>query len=129
MFTSEVLPLRSMANSFRAFRGSDRSYLSAAEFAAPLRTPRNVAAGCRDAIAPHPGIDRPSRYHRIPVHLRQRIRFWLETVFQGDWDRARAWLYTRLLDLRGKTPMDVIRQQRLDRVIEILATAHEGAFI
>jgi hypothetical protein len=71
----------------------------------------------------------PLRDNAEKAEKLDELRFWLETVFQGDLDRARVWLDTRLLDLRGKTPMDMIRQQRLDRVIEILATAHEGAFI
>jgi hypothetical protein len=34
-----------------------------------------------------------------------------------------------VIDLRGMTPMEVIRRQRIDKVIEQLATAHQGAFI
>jgi hypothetical protein len=50
-------------------------------------------------------------------------------VFEGDWEQARNWLNTRVMDLRGKAPMELIRQRRLDKVIELLTTAHEGAFM
>lgn len=71
----------------------------------------------------------PLRENAEKVEKLDELRFWLETVFEGDWERARQWLNTRLLDLRGKTPMDAVRQQRIDKVIEFLATAQTGAFI
>lgn len=63
------------------------------------------------------------------VEKLDELRFWLEGVFEGDLERARQWLSTRLPDLRGKTPMEVVREHRIDKVIEFLATAHAGSFI
>lgn len=71
----------------------------------------------------------PLRENAERVEKLDELRFWLEAVFEGDWEKARIWLHTRVMDLRGKTPMEAIRQRRLDKVIEFLATAHEGAFI
>lgn len=71
----------------------------------------------------------PAREHAERVQKLDELRFWLETVFNGEGDQAREWLHTRLLDLHGKAPMEVIRQGRLEKIIEFLATAHEGAFI
>jgi hypothetical protein len=47
----------------------------------------------------------PLRENAEKVEKLDELRFWLETGFEGDWERARQWLNTRLLDLRGKTPM------------------------
>jgi uncharacterized protein (DUF2384 family) len=71
----------------------------------------------------------PLRENAERVEKLDELRFWLEAVFEGDWERARSWLNTRVMDLRGKAPMELIRRRRLDKVIELLATAHEGAFI
>lgn len=58
------------------------------------------------------------------------LRFWLETVFQDDPKKADRWIATgRILALDGQTPLSWIRRGRLDRVIEILASYHNGAFV
>ena len=50
------------------------------------------------------------------------LRFWLDTVFAEDHEAADAWVRTRLLELRGKTPLVLVKRGELDRVIEMLAT-------
>jgi uncharacterized protein (DUF2384 family) len=62
----------------------------------------------------------PLRENAERVEKLDELRFWLEAVFEGDWEQARKWLNARVIDLRGKTPMEVIREQRTDNA---------GAFI
>jgi uncharacterized protein (DUF2384 family) len=71
----------------------------------------------------------PSRENARKIEKVDELRFWLTTVFGDDSKRMHVWLSKRLLDLRGRTPMEVIRRGELDRIIEFLATFHEGAFI
>lgn len=71
----------------------------------------------------------PSRENARKLEKVDELRFWLATVFGEDTERMHRWLSKRLLDLRGRTPAEVIRQGELERIIEFLATFHEGAFI
>lgn len=71
----------------------------------------------------------PSREHAGRIEKLDEVRFWLETVFEEDTERMHRWLHRRLLDLRGRTPLEAIRQGESDRIAEFLATKHAGAFI
>ncbi|HET9983263.1 MAG TPA: antitoxin Xre/MbcA/ParS toxin-binding domain-containing protein [Longimicrobiales bacterium] len=71
----------------------------------------------------------PSRESEERLDAADELRFWLRTVFAGDEAAAREWLHTRLLDLRGKTPMHAIKAGQLAKISEFLATFHSGAFI
>lgn len=71
----------------------------------------------------------PSRENVRKLEKVDELRFWLATVFSDDTERMHRWLSRRLLDLRGRTPMEAIRQGETERIIELLATFHEGAFI
>jgi len=56
----------------------------------------------------------------------------LETVFEPPEygiDEARAWFHTRVRELRGKTPREALLAGKAEQIIEILATAHAGAFV
>ncbi|MDP9349550.1 MAG: helix-turn-helix domain-containing protein [Gemmatimonadota bacterium] len=58
------------------------------------------------------------------------LRFWLDTVFHENPERAERWIATgRLIALEGQTPLAWIRRGELDRVIEVLASYHNGAFV
>jgi transcriptional regulator with XRE-family HTH domain len=71
----------------------------------------------------------PSRENLRKLEKVDELRFWLATVFGDDTERMHRWLATRLLDLRGRTPLEAIREGETERIIEFLATFHEGAFI
>jgi len=60
------------------------------------------------------------------------VRFWIETVFERPEygiDEAREWFHTRVRELRGKTPREALLAGKAEQIIEILATAHAGAFV
>jgi hypothetical protein len=71
----------------------------------------------------------PSREHEERIDALDELRFWVDTVFERDSEAAHDWLNTRLLDLKGKTPLHEIKAGRIERISEILATFHTGAFI
>ncbi len=71
----------------------------------------------------------PQREKEARIERLDELRFWLETVFSGDTEAADGWLRNRLLELRGKTPLFLVKRGDLDRVIELLATYEAGAFV
>jgi len=71
----------------------------------------------------------PQRRNEAQIEKLDELRFWLETVFAEDREAADAWLRTRLLELRGKTPLVMVKRSDLDAVIEMLATYEVGAFV
>ena len=65
------------------------------------------------------------------VERLDEVRFWITRVFghpEYGVDPATEWLHTRIEELRGKTPREVLVAGKAERLIEILATAHTGAF-
>lgn len=59
------------------------------------------------------------------------VRFWITRVSgrpEYGIDEAREWLHTRIEELRGKTPREALLAGKAEQIIEILATAHTGAF-
>lgn len=71
----------------------------------------------------------PSREADVRLDQLDELRFWLNTVFEDDDAAAEQWLRTRLLDLRGKTPLHAIKAGRMGQIAEFLATFHTGAHI
>jgi hypothetical protein len=71
----------------------------------------------------------PGRESAERLDAVDELRFWIETVFEGDRDSAHEWLHTRLVDLKGKTPMHTIKAGEVATISEFLATFHAGAFI
>ena len=71
----------------------------------------------------------PQRRNEAQIERLDELRFWIGTVFEEDEEAANAWLRTRLLELRGKTPLAVVKRGNLDPVIEMLATYEAGAFV
>lgn len=71
----------------------------------------------------------PSRENEERLDGVDELRFWMRTVFGGDDAAAQEWLHTRLLELRGKTPLHTIKAGRWEKITEFLATFDSGAFI
>jgi transcriptional regulator with XRE-family HTH domain len=71
----------------------------------------------------------PSSEHREKLDEIGELRFWIETVFDGNQDSAQRWLTTHLPSLRGQTPIAQIRKGRIRKIIGILAAFESGAFI
>lgn len=73
------------------------------------------------------GRSGPSAEHRERIEDLRELRFLLETVLP-DWDARLEWLYASVPQLRGRTPISLIRLGRLDAVIGVLAGLESGAF-
>lgn len=71
-----------------------------------------------------PRLENEERLERL-----DELRFWLDEVFGEDRDERDRWLRTRLVDLQGKTPLEVLLSGEIERVIELLATYETGAFV
>jgi hypothetical protein len=70
----------------------------------------------------------PGREGEERLDALDELRFWIDTVFEGDAEAAQDWLRTRLLDLRGKSPLHAIKAGEFEKISEFLATFHAGAF-
>lgn len=68
----------------------------------------------------------PSPRVREQLAKVREIRYLLQEVFESE-EAAKEWLYSPVPMIRDRTPIDLIRSGRLDRVIEILAGLHSGA--
>ena len=74
----------------------------------------------------------PSGENLEAVERLGEVRFWILTVFghpEHGIDEAREWLHTRIVELRGKTPREALLGGKAERIIDMLATAHAGAFV
>lgn len=71
----------------------------------------------------------PARTARDRLDQLEELRFWLDKVFERDVDDATEWLQKRLVDLHGKSPQHLVRDGKFERVTEMLATFHTGAFM
>lgn len=58
----------------------------------------------------------------------QELAFFLQEIFSDGADAAR-WLNKTAPVLKGRSPIDLIRTGKLDKVISVLATFHTGAFL
>lgn len=83
---------------------------------------RSVLRWRAGRTAPRPGNE--ERLDRL-----DELRFWLAQVFESDRAAADRWLRTRLRDLGGKTPLEIILAGDVERAIEMLATYETGAFV
>jgi uncharacterized protein (DUF2384 family) len=66
--------------------------------------------------------------HRERIEQLRELRHLMGEVF-ADPDQGRAWLYTSVPALRGRTPISYLRAGRVRAVVEVLATFHSGAFV
>lgn len=75
------------------------------------------------------GETAPSRENLRALEELDELRFWLETLFEDDPDAATEWMSTRLVDLRGKTPLQALRAGHTETLNAMLATVHAGAHL
>lgn len=74
----------------------------------------------------------PSGQNLKSIERLDEVRFWINTVFgepEYGIDEAREWFHTRIPELRGKTPREALLAGKAEQIVEILATAHTGAFV
>lgn len=71
---------------------------------------------------------RPSRRHQESIERLMQIRYLLDSVFR-DQEAALTWLHSPVPVLKGRTPLGVLKEGRLDEVIEALATIETGAVV
>jgi hypothetical protein len=71
----------------------------------------------------------PGREGEERLDALDELRFWIDTVFEGDPEASQSWLRTRLLDLRGKAPLHAIKAGEFEKISGFLATFHAGAFV
>jgi len=73
----------------------------------------------------------PSRDKVQGIERLDELRFWIGQVFSApDYGtrEAQGWMHTRLEELKGKTPFEVVQSGEVERIIEMLATVQTGAF-
>lgn len=88
-----------------------------------------VGASKRTVLRWRAGEAVPRRDNEESLARLDELRFWLQEVFGEDRAAADRWLRTRLRDLDGKTPLEMILAREAERVIELLATYETGAFV
>lgn len=71
---------------------------------------------------------RPRAQHRAKLEQLRELRHLLKEVFDLQAE-ADAWLRSSVRAFRGRTPMSLIRQGKLDLIIEVLATMESGALV
>lgn len=70
----------------------------------------------------------PRGRHREKLEQLRELRHLLRAVFESK-PEADEWLHTSVPAFRGRTPISLIRQGRLEAVIDVLATMEAGAFL
>lgn len=81
---------------------------------------RTVLRYRRRASVPSPAV-------RARMNEAREIRFLLGEVF-GDREARWEWLHSSVPLLRGRRPIDLIRQGKLDEVLGVLAGLYSGAY-
>jgi uncharacterized protein (DUF2384 family) len=66
--------------------------------------------------------------HRERIETLRVLRHLMGEVFAGA-EKEKAWLYTSVPALRGRTPISYLRAGQVKPVIEVLATFHSGGFV
>lgn len=99
----------------------ERSGISGREVAQLLATtPQTVSRWRQGRTSPHPAsLDRLLKLDWLVDQL--------GAVY--DSDEARLWLFSRHADLAGKTPAQVIAEDRMDEVLDIIDRLQSGAYI
>jgi uncharacterized protein (DUF2384 family) len=69
----------------------------------------------------------PSEHHRRGLEKLNQLRYLLEAEFAPA--AAQQWMHTPLPALHGRTPLAVLADGEIDRVLQILGTLAAGAFI
>jgi hypothetical protein len=70
----------------------------------------------------------PRGRHRARLEELRELRHLLAAVFERKAE-ADAWLHASVPAFRGRTPISLVRQGRLETVIDVLATMEAGAFL
>lgn len=70
----------------------------------------------------------PSQRHRERIEKIRVLRHLLDRVFENR-QAALEWLHSSVPMLRGRSPASLLREGRIDEVIEVLAGFESGAFI
>ena len=70
----------------------------------------------------------PRGRHRDKLEELRELRHLLAVVFESGAE-ADAWLRSSVPAFRGRTPISLVRQGRLETVIDVLATMEAGAFL
>lgn len=70
----------------------------------------------------------PRPRHREKLEQLRELRHLLQAVFESKAE-ADEWLRTSIPAFRGRTPVSLIRQGKLETVIDALATMEAGAFL
>lgn len=68
----------------------------------------------------------PSRRHREAMERLRVLRYLLESVF-ADEGEAQSWLHSSVPMLRGRTPISLLAEGRVDEVVGVLAGLESGA--
>jgi putative toxin-antitoxin system antitoxin component (TIGR02293 family) len=74
------------------------------------------------------GQSAPSLSHRERLEKLQVLRYLLENVFEDN-SAALKWLHSAVPMLRGRSPIMVLLEGRIDDVVEVLAGIESGAFV
>lgn len=96
--------------------------LDNADLAAALRVDRRTIQRYRNQDT------LPTRKVRERLARLREISILLDEVFQES-EGATTWLYTPVPLLKGRRPIDLMRQGKLDEVITALETYQSGAFV
>lgn len=70
----------------------------------------------------------PSPRVRSRMEKLREIAYLVDQIFE-DGDAAAEWLYSPVPALRGRRPIDLIRDGELEAVVSVLAGLHSGAHI
>ena len=70
----------------------------------------------------------PRGRHRDKLEELRELRHLLTSVFELEAE-GRAWLHSSVPAFRGRTPMSLIRQGKVEKVVEVLATIESGTFL
>lgn len=70
----------------------------------------------------------PRGHHREKIEQIRELRHLLEEVFENKAE-AREWLLSSVRAFRGRTPISLLRQGKIDSVITVLATVESGAYL
>ena len=70
----------------------------------------------------------PSPKARAGMEKMREIRYLLHEVFNGK-SAENEWLYSSVPLLRGRRPIDLMREGELDQVLSVLAGLYSGSYI
>lgn len=70
----------------------------------------------------------PRGRHRAKLEEFRELRHLLRVVFESE-EEAHGWLHSSVPAFRGRSPISLIREGKIQRVVEALATMESGAYL